>query len=400
MNRDEVDRALRHLRDERERIGTALLDLDGHTGYRLLEGGTLAGETARRQSEVRARMSSLWTLFDLYGRTLREAEDLRARHSRPGTDQLSKLTWLLSGPSVELPAEEVPLERRTLLAPKAERLSLDAVVQRMNPLYEQVARDVAALDDLWSALLTRLDEVEAARRAVAEKVDALGAPEPEYERAAGNLAAVARTVRADPLALIRDGSADTGGLDAVAADLAALDGRLAEAVRFRQGFDERMGRVHDAIGLVRAAEAEVRGARAEVLAKIVSPALPDAADRAPALADRLAALPVLRDRRRWGDLADRATELERAARDALERARADLRLTTGLLERRDELRGRLQAYKAKAARLGHAEDAELTGLYEEARAVLWTSPCDLRKATVMLSGYQQAISARTKGPGR
>jgi hypothetical protein len=395
-----VDRALRHLREEKERIGAALLDLEGHTGYRLLDGGTLTGETARRQAEVRSRTANLWTLFDLYGRTLQEAEDLRARHPKPGGDQLSRLTWLLGGPSVELPAEEVPLERRTLLAPKAEALSLESVVQRMNPLYEQVARDVAALDGLWSALLARLDEVDATRRSVAELVEALGAPEPEYDRAAESLEALARTVRSDPLALARDGRADTTGLDAVAKEFAALKERLAEAARFRQGFDERMGRVRDAVGLVRDAEDEVRHARAEVQAKIASPALPDPAGRASALEDRLAALPVLRDRRRWGDLADRATDLERAARAALDQARADLQLINGLLERREELRGRLQAYRAKAARLGHAEDAELTGMYEEAHAVLWTSPCDLRRATVLLSGYQQAISVRTKGPGR
>jgi hypothetical protein len=84
-----------------------------------------------------------------------------------------------------------------------------------------------------------------------------------------------------------------------------------------------------------------------------------------------------------------------ASRAALERARTDLGLVTGLLDRREELRGRLQAYKVKAARLGHAEDADLAVLYEEARTVLWTSPCDLRKATVLLSGYQQAISSKT-----
>jgi len=401
MNREEVDRALRHLRDERERIGTALLDLEGHTGYRLLEGGTLSGETARRQSEVRARMASLWTLFDLYGRTLREAEELRARHAKPGGEQLARLTHLLSGASVELPAEEVPLERRTLLgAPQAERLSLDAVVRRMNPLYEQVARDVAALDGVWSALLDRLGEVEAERRAVAELVDELGEPETEFRRAAGNLDALARTVRADPLALTRDGRPDTGALDAVAAELAELKERLAEAVRFRRGFEERMARMREAVALVRSAEDEVERARREVQAKIASPVLPDPADRASLLADRLAALSALRDRRRWGDLADRAVDLERAARDALDQARADLRLITGLLDRREELRGRLMAYRAKAARLGHAEDPELGALYEEAHAVLWTSPCDLRKATVMLSGYQQAVSARTKGQGR
>ena len=66
----------------------------------------------------------------------------------------------------------------------------------------------------------------------------------------------------------------------------------------------------------------------------------------------------------------------------------------------EELRGRLEAYRAKAARLGGSEDAELAAIYERARELLWTSPCDLREATVTLSGYQQAITSRAKGAER
>ncbi|MFC5753359.1 hypothetical protein [Actinomadura rugatobispora] len=396
MNRDEVDRALRHLREEKERIGAALLDLERHSGYRLLEGAALSGETGRRQAEVRSRMGELWTLFDLYGRTLGEAEELRARHSRPNGAQLAELDRLLTGTSVELPAEEVPLERRTLLqSPSGERLTLRGVVERMTALYEESARAVAAVDTVWSALLARLGSVEAEQRVVAEMAESLGlAEDAEYRRVREELDARARTVRGDPMALSRDGRADTADLERLAADLARLKERFAEAVRFRARYDEQVGRVRNAVGRVRAAEEDVRRARDEVLVKIASPALPAPAAAAAALADRLAALHTLRDQRRWGELADRAADLERATRDALERARADLGLVTGLLERREELRGRLQAYKVKAARLGHAEDAGLAGLYEEARAVLWSSPCDLRKATVLLSGYQQAISSK------
>ncbi|OLT24043.1 hypothetical protein BJF79_45530 [Actinomadura sp. CNU-125] len=68
-----------------------------------------------------------------------------------------------------------------------------------------------------------------------------------------------------------------------------------------------------------------------------------------------------------------------------------------MLERRDELRGRLDAYRVKAARLGLAEDDATAGLYEKARALLWTSPCDLREATVALSEFQRAVAAREKG---
>ncbi len=62
-----------------------------------------------------------------------------------------------------------------------------------------------------------------------------------------------------------------------------------------------------------------------------------------------------------------------------------------LLARREELRGLLGAYKAKAARLGAAEDAELAARYDQAHELLWTAPCDLAAATAAVAGYQQAI---------
>ena len=61
----------------------------------------------------------------------------------------------------------------------------------------------------------------------------------------------------------------------------------------------------------------------------------------------------------------------------------------GLLARRDELRGRLDAYRAKAAAKGLAENDELTSRYEQARALLFAAPCDLRGSTRAVFAYQQ-----------
>ncbi len=97
MSREEADRTLARLRDEKERIGGALLELEAHQGYQLLEGAALTGETLRVQSDVRSRMASLWTLFDLYGRAVDAAGDLRARHSRPGQPQLAELVGCSPG---------------------------------------------------------------------------------------------------------------------------------------------------------------------------------------------------------------------------------------------------------------------------------------------------------------
>ncbi|MEU5878258.1 hypothetical protein [Spirillospora sp. NPDC047279] len=402
MNRDEVDRALHDLRDEKERISAALLDLEGHQGRRLLDGTAVSGETGRLQAGLRSRLTELWSLFDLYGAALDAAEELRARHPKPGQAQLAELTRLLTGPSVELPMEEVPIERRTLLSsPTGEKLTLAGTVERMTPLFEEAARMVADVDAVWSELLSVLGTVEAERGEVAALAASLGGgPDPELDRACREIDVLAAAVRADPLSFKKDGRADASRLRAAGTGLAGVRRRLAEAAAFRDGAEARLRQAALAVDGVREAEAAARRARDEVLVKIAAPVLPEIADRSAVLVDRLAAVKGLRDARRWNDLAERVLDLERAAAAALEQARADHDLVTGLLDRREELRGRLDAYRVKAGRLGLAEDAELTRIYQEARELLWTSPCDLRKATVTLSGYQQAISSRTKGSDR
>jgi len=64
-----------------------------------------------------------------------------------------------------------------------------------------------------------------------------------------------------------------------------------------------------------------------------------------------------------------------------------------MLGRRDELRGLVGAYKAKAARLGMAEDADLAVRYDQVHDLLWTAPCDLAAAEAAVDEYQQAILA-------
>src|SRR5262249_43118478 len=67
---------------------------------------------------------------------------------------------------------------------------------------------------------------------------------------------------------------------------------------------------------------------------------------------------------------------------------------------RDELRGLLDAYRAKAGRLGAAEDAALDASYRHAHDLLWTAPCDLAAASAAVTGYQQAVLRLGRGGGR
>ena len=60
---------------------------------------------------------------------------------------------------------------------------------------------------------------------------------------------------------------------------------------------------------------------------------------------------------------------------------------------RDELRGRLDAYRAKAQAVGRGEDLELDRLYVDARDVLYSAPCDLVEAGALVTAYQRSISS-------
>jgi chromosome segregation ATPase len=108
---------------------------------------------------------------------------------------------------------------------------------------------------------------------------------------------------------------------------------------------------------------------------------------------RVATLDALRAAGRWTRLAAELDAIEAEAAAAEQRYREAERVAAALLRRRDELRGLLDAYQAKAARLGAAEDAELTRRYQRAAGLLWTAPCDLAAASAAVADYQRAILA-------
>ena len=82
-----------------------------------------------------------------------------------------------------------------------------------------------------------------------------------------------------------------------------------------------------------------------------------------------------------------ATRLDRCGR-ALDQAE---RAYGAPLSARDDLRGLLGAYRTRAGRTGHAEDAHLSVAYEAARDLLWSAPCDLALARQRVEEYQHAV---------
>jgi hypothetical protein len=66
---------------------------------------------------------------------------------------------------------------------------------------------------------------------------------------------------------------------------------------------------------------------------------------------------------------------------------------TAVLERRNELRGLLHAFRDKAGGSGLAEDASLEPLLRAAEQQLWSAPCDVGVAAQSVREYTEAVNA-------
>ncbi|MFD5335913.1 hypothetical protein [Streptomyces hawaiiensis] len=419
MDRDEVDRALARLGAEHEAIETSLLALQDHAGRRLLEGAELTGVTRERWTSTEASITLLWTYFDAYTDALRSARDIRSRRRWSSREDLVELTELLNGDSVTVAGSATATANAPTLhggpTKLSERYSLAALVDRMNELYATSLDMVVAADAVWSALPARIDllaaELQRTRR-LAHSVGVRPGEHPagdDLERITRILTKLREQVISDPLAfwLAAEGSSAPGGgrpdttvYDREARALEEVRREIDAVLTVRQDAETRIVKLRDILSRADRTLAEARTARGEVLAKIASTEVPVVSGPPTALQEQLAAAAEYRRHAQWHRLSPLLESLEQKAEDELLRARESLTAVTAPLAVRAELRGRLDAYKAKVARYGFAEDTLLVERYEKARRMLWSAPCDLRAAEQAVLRYQHAAAELLGGGPR
>ncbi|MFG1943772.1 hypothetical protein [Nonomuraea sp. NPDC048826] len=384
MSREGAEHALRARAAERDRISGDLLDLESHTTYQVLKNASLRGATQRRWEEAHTALVTLWSLYDAYRGVLRDAEKIRAERPKLGGEQLDALTALLAGRSVLLKAAAKPVEQRSLLPPVEERLTLDETILRMDAAFQAATDALTEIDAVWSALLPRVDAAAAALAGARELAGRLGEPV-ELTRQEADLTRLREAVLADPL-----GAGHVKQeLDALVRGLENIQAELRQALAVKDEYGARRENLQAALDRVRAAESEARLAHGAVVVKIALPPQAQPRSAMPELEAALAALDVSADS--WLERTRRLAALEQRAQEAEAKATAAARGLHGLVGRRDELRGLLGACQAKAARVGMVEDPAAMRLYEQARLLLWTAPCDLTKAAAAVDQYKRAI---------
>ena len=420
---EQVDAALARLGAVCDRMAERLVALDGHEGQRLLDAARLPAGSQRRWLAAKARLTEVWACFEAYRDALATARELRGRWARPSEEQLARLGGLLSGRLVELPDGPGT----------SEWLAFDELAVRMEDGYREVSSLVTAAVAGWSELARRLDPLTGQLASARAEAAALGlGGDAELAAVEAELAALRW---ADPLVLAAGGTGGVGaaggrggrGGTGAAGDRGdrggedgggGVAGRLAAVAARLDRVTERLGvarRLHDGYGALRAglaarideltaAVADARELDGTVRAKIApapAPApAPASAGAEPAidaaapgrLQAGLGELDELAGRPDWGELAQRYAAVDAELTGALSAVRAATDRLRELLDRRSELRLRLDGYRAKAGQLGHAEDGTLAGLYRAAHELLWVAPCDLAAATRAVARYQAAVN--------
>jgi hypothetical protein len=216
---------------------------------------------------------------------------------------------------------------------------------------------------------------------------------PELDAVRAQLDAIGDTLATDPLSL------QPGAADQVIADLTATRRDLEELAALRDNLVARLDQANGLWDELRRTVEVARDAHAEAELKIASPAIPAAPRLDPLFGRHLDRVRALATRSEWRAARRELREWTSTATSLLANARRVAAASRLPIDQRNELRGRLDAYRAKANRLGLLEDSRLSGLYDRAHQELYAAPTNLTTAEELVRTYQQSLPVKPS-PGQ
>jgi len=373
LSTEEIDRELDSRSREVSAASATLMELDAHPGLEHVRRYPPTGVTAQRWATIEKALAELWADLARMTSILESAKAVRARRSKPDEDDRATLTRLLRGRPLEVTRERIPLAQRVITGPDETvgYVGLDDMVDDMRAAYPAVAEFFDAVDRINSLIVDRLGPLQ-------QRLDDAGAVFPQE---VGALLAISAT---DPLSLTADDVEKR--IRVIAGDVERRSGELAELAALQADWPGAWADTAAQLDELRAAVDAAAEVRARAEHEVISAPLPVPDDAEPGLRAQFASITAT------DPAALRSLRLRIGA--ALQAVRDGDELAQGLLDRRSELKGRLTAYQAKAARLDLGEDRDLLACSRIASGLLSRRPCDLRAVTRAVADYQQLLVER------
>ena len=405
LTRDQALAAAKAAAAERDTIQSNLLDLDNSFGKRLLAGARLAGESQAAWATASAGLAALWDTFTAYSAVIDQANEMLSVPGRINPARLSEVASLLNGPSVTLTKAVAPLSQRELTSSGQTKQTLLTTVREMRRSFSEIAAVVTAAETVWNEISDGIRLVTTDIETAKAQLPGLGADREltsSVDQADASLRDLRELLNSDPLALWTGGAVDRAPLERLRRQTAAVTAQVAELARVRADADQRLAEVASAVSAARQAYQDATAARERAASRINLSAasafgpLPDVS----LLASRADALPAMKAAGRWTRLASELDVIGKEATAVTRQCKDAEQAAAGLIGQRNEMRGLLDSYRAMAGGLGAAENTELDAIYQQAKALLWTAPCDLEAATAAVNGYQQAVLRLRRSGGR
>ncbi len=368
----EIDSELASRAKEVGAISETMVALETHPGLQHVRRYPPTGTTARQWEIVEKSLGQLWDDLGRATSILESAQAVRKRKARLDDHDRTELTAWLRERCLAVPAERIPLAQWAIDGPT--NTGLADTVDRMRSAYPLIAEFLDAVDEIdtlvakgLAPVLTRLDAEDAA------------APQVMFD-----LLEVAAT---DPLSL-RPHHVDQR-IASIVSSVERHASELAEVAALQTNWPEALAAAESRLVALGEATRHAEHVRAHAERSVLTGRFPVQRDDEPGLRDELRSIAT--------PDAPALQALLRRIDTAMQRAREAEELAQGLLDRRTELRGRLRAYQAKAARLGLGEDPDLLSSGRIAAGLLSRMPCDLGAATRAIADYRQLIAQKRGG---
>jgi hypothetical protein len=404
VNVEQIDRLLAQWKQNLDRISQNLIDLHGLPTYQQLTAMPsdveLTGKTQAKVVPALSAMNDLFQNFDLLVKTIDRAVMLRKQVpkflSSSAESQLREIEYLLTGNSIQLGEQQIPLAQRDLLsAAQTQNAIAPAKLLEVMTAAFQVAKDVVvAVETARSHLAAKLTRAQTEMRSLQTFADSLGVrTSNELAVAQQNLLDFGDRIICDPLGVSDEFEREIEPiiirsrqyLEEIDRQKASVKQELSQAHQLLQNLIN-LNQQHQTIFAEYQEKVTETATRSQPLTDEQIEALNQWLDRLEIKFKEGIFQPVKIGLQNWRVRTQEYLSAQHQAYTDNQNA----------LEMRQELRGRLHALQAKALAKGMAENEQLSQIAQQAKDLLYTRPTPLEQAIQLVSEYDKVLNRSFK----
>lgn len=404
MNVEQIDRLLAQWKQNLDRISQNLIDLHGLPTYQQLTAMQshveLTGKTQAKVVPALTAMNDLFQNFDLLVKTIDMAVIIRKQVpkflSSSAKSQLHEIEYLLTGNSIQLGEQQIPLAQRDLLsaAQTQNAISPAKLLEVMTAAFQVGKNVVVEVETARSHLAAKLTRAQTEMRSIQTFANSLGVrTSNELAVAQQNLLDFADRIICDPL----------GVSDEFEREIEPIIIRLRQCLegiyQQKESIKQELAQAHQLLQNLIHLNQQHQTIFVEYQEKITEAAIasqPLADEQIEVLNQWLDRLEIKFKEGIFQPVKIGLQNWQLRMQEYLSAQQQAYTDNQSALEMRQELRGRLQALQAKALAKGMAENEQLNQIAQQAKNLLYTRPTPLERSIQLVSEYEKVLNRSFK----